>query len=107
MQHLPGDRRVLHHLLSFIVPADYDARIVEGENDQYREFLEGYAPGKEEAITYPEGAGVFVPSGSAVQMSLHYTVQLYSLGWIWEKAVYKVQLSVFWRQMYLAQQRKW
>lgn len=73
VQHLPGDRRVLHHLLSFIVPADYDERIVEGENDSYREFLEGYAPGKDEAVTYPEGSGMFVPKGSAVQMSLHYT----------------------------------
>lgn len=73
VQHIPGDRRVLHHLLSFIVPADYDERIVEGENDRYREFLEGYAPGKDEAATYPENSGVFVPRGSAVQMSLHYT----------------------------------
>jgi peroxiredoxin len=73
VQHLPGDRRVLHHLLSFIVPADYSEKIVEGENDQYREFLEGYAPGKDEAATYPENTGVFVPKGSAVQMSLHYT----------------------------------
>jgi hypothetical protein len=73
VQHIPGDRRVLHHLLSFIVPADYEERIVEGENDRYREFLEGYAPGKDEAATYPDNSGVFVPKGSAVQMSLHYT----------------------------------
>ena len=73
VQHLPGDRRVLHHLLSYIVPADYAEEIVEGENDNYREFLEGYAPGKDEAVTYPEETGVFVPKGSAVQMSLHYT----------------------------------
>jgi peroxiredoxin len=73
VQHLPGDRRVLHHLLSFIVPADYEERIVEGENDSYREFLEGYAPGKDEAVTYPDNSGIFVPKGSAVQMSLHYT----------------------------------
>lgn len=73
VQHLPGDRRVLHHLLSFIVPANYQERIVEGENDQYREFLEGYAPGKDEAATYPADTGVFVPAGSAVQMSVHYT----------------------------------
>ena len=73
VQHLPGDRRVLHHLLSFIVPADYQERIVEGENDQYREFLEGYAPGKDEAATYPDNTGVFVPAGSAIQMSIHYT----------------------------------
>lgn len=73
VQHLPGDRRVLHHLLSFIVPAGYEERIVEGENDEYREFLEGYAPGKDGAATYPENTGVLVPAGSAVQMSLHYT----------------------------------
>mgnify|MGYP000241445055 CR=1 FL=1 len=73
VQHIPGDRRVLHHLLSFIVPADYEERIVEGENDRYREFLEGYAPGKDEAATYPDNTGVFIPKGSAVQMSLHYT----------------------------------
>ena len=73
VQHLPGDKRVLHHLLSFIVPANYDERIIEGENDEYREFLEGYAPGKESASTFPEGSGVYIPKGSAVQMSLHYT----------------------------------
>ena len=73
IQHVPGDRRVLHHLLSYIVPADYDERIVEGENDGYREFLEGYAPGKDESVTYPENSGMFIPKDSAVQMSLHYT----------------------------------
>jgi hypothetical protein len=73
VQHLPGDRRVLHHLLSYIVPAGYAEEIVEGENDNYREFLEGYAPGKDGAVTYPQETGVFVPKGSAVQMSLHYT----------------------------------
>jgi peroxiredoxin len=73
VQHIPGDRRVLHHLLSYIVPADYAEAIVEGENDSYREFLEGYAPGKDEAVTYPENSGMFVPKGSAIQMSVHYT----------------------------------
>jgi hypothetical protein len=73
VQHLPGDRKVLHHLLSYIVPADYAEKIVEGENDNYREFLEGYAPGKDGAVSYPENSGMFVPEGSAVQMSLHYT----------------------------------
>ncbi|PCH61084.1 MAG: hypothetical protein COC19_05115 [SAR86 cluster bacterium] len=73
VQHIPGDRRVLHHLLSYIVPADYAEAIIEGENDNYREFLEGYAPGKDEAVTFPDNTGVFVPKGSAVQMSVHYT----------------------------------
>ena len=64
---------MLHHLLSYIVPADPIENVIEGGNDNYREFLEGYAPGKEEAVTYPENAGMFIPVGSAVQMSLHYT----------------------------------
>ncbi len=101
VQHLPGDRRVLHHLLSFIVPADYDERIIEGENDRYREFLEGYAPGKEEASSFPEGTGVFVPEGSAVQMSLHYTtfgkevVDQTQLGLYFAEVVPKHQYSTY------------
>ena len=55
------------------MPANYNERIVEGENDEYREFLEGYAPGKAAASTFPEGSGVRIPKGAAVQMSLHYT----------------------------------
>jgi len=73
VQYLPGDRRALHHLLSFIVPAEYDQEFIEDENGSYREFLEGYAPGKDKAATYPYNTGVLVPKGSAVQMSLHYT----------------------------------
>ena len=74
VQHVPGERRALHHLLSYIVPAKQEDT-VEDENDNfiYREFLEGYAPGKERSISYPEDSGVFVPVGSAIQMSLHYT----------------------------------
>lgn len=73
VQHLPGDERVLHHLLSFVVPADYDALIVEGENDEHRQLLEGYAPGKQGASTFPDDSGVLIPRGSAIQLSLHYT----------------------------------
>lgn len=73
VQHLPGDARVLHHLVSFVVPADYNSQIVEGENDEHRQFLEGYAPGKKGVSTFPKDSGVLIPAGSAIQMSLHYT----------------------------------
>jgi len=74
VQHVPGERRALHHLLSYIVPAKQEDGIEdESDNFIYREFLEGYAPGKERSISYPEDSGVFVPVGSAIQMSLHYT----------------------------------
>jgi hypothetical protein len=76
VQFIPGDKRVLHHLLSYVV-ADganaADGMIDETVNDPRREFLEGYAPGKEYATEYPAGTGIKVPEGSALRMSIHYT----------------------------------
>lgn len=75
VQFIPGDKRVLHHLLSYVVAADGDHQgmINEEDNDPRREFLEGYAPGKEYATEYPAGTGIKVPEGSALRMSIHYT----------------------------------
>jgi len=75
VQFIPGDKRVLHHLLSYVVSSDNDSSgmIDETINDPRREFLEGYAPGKETATEFPSGTGVFVPEGSALRMSVHYT----------------------------------
>jgi hypothetical protein len=75
VQFIPGDKRVLHHLLSYIVPDTdrADEMIAEEDNDPRREFLEGYAPGKEYATQFPENTGIFVPVGSALRMSIHYT----------------------------------
>ena len=76
VQFIPGDKRVLHHLLSYVV-ADgnnaADGMIDETVNDPRREFLEGYAPGKEYATEFPTNTGIFVPVGSALRMSIHYT----------------------------------
>lgn len=76
VQFIPGDKRVLHHLLSYIV-ADganaADGMIDETVNDPRREFLEGYAPGKEYATQFPTNTGIYVPDGSALRMSIHYT----------------------------------
>lgn len=76
VQFIPGDKRVLHHLLSYVVVNDQNAAagmIDETVNDPRREFLEGYAPGKEEATEFPVSTGIYVPNGSALRMSIHYT----------------------------------
>ena len=75
VQFIPGDKRVLHHLLSYVVEdtANNEGMIDEAVNDPRREFLEGYAPGKEYATEFPENTGIKVPTGSALRMSIHYT----------------------------------
>ncbi|MDO9519864.1 MAG: hypothetical protein Q8K97_04730 [Pseudohongiella sp.] len=75
VQFIPGDKRVLHHLLSYVVAEDgnHEGMINEEDNDPRREFLEGYAPGKEYATEFPGGTGIKVPEGSALRMSIHYT----------------------------------
>jgi hypothetical protein len=76
VQFIPGDKRVLHHLLSYVVADTPDAgegMLDETVNDPRREFLEGYAPGKEYATEFPTGTGIKVPEGSALRMSIHYT----------------------------------
>jgi hypothetical protein len=75
VQFIPGDKRVLHHLLSYVVADEpqEDGMIDEAVNDPRREFLEGYAPGKEYATEFPAGTGIRVPEDSALRMSIHYT----------------------------------
>ena len=73
VQHIPGDRRVLHHLTSYVVSTGQSERSDRNDRETYIEFLEGYAPGKTGAVSYPEDTGVFIPVGSEVQISLHYT----------------------------------
>ena len=75
VQFIPGDKRVLHHLLSYVVAdtANNEGMIDEAVNDPRREFLEGYAPGKEYATEFPQNTGIKVPVDSAIRMSIHYT----------------------------------
>ena len=72
VQFIPGDTRVLHHLLSYMSSPDYDRTKVISE-DNVRDFLEGYAPGKTDATVFPEGTGVFIPKGFKLVMQMHYT----------------------------------
>ena len=76
VQFLPGDESVLHHLLTYVTgPAEnFDG----GEADTRsiaRRFLEGYAPGKVEAMTFSEETGVFIPQGHKLSMQFHFTTK--------------------------------
>ena len=72
VQFIPGDTRVLHHLLSYMSSPNYDrTQVISEEN--VRDFLEGYAPGKTDATQFPQGTGVFVPKGFKLVMQMHYT----------------------------------
>jgi peroxiredoxin len=72
IQFIPGDKRVLHHLLSYISSPDFTrgAPITE---ENVRDFLEGYAPGKTDATVFPKDTGVFIPKGNKLVMQMHYT----------------------------------
>jgi hypothetical protein len=72
VQFIPGDTRVLHHLLSYMSTPNFDrSKAVSEEN--VRDFLEGYAPGKADATQFPKDTGVFVPKGNVLVMQMHYT----------------------------------
>lgn len=73
VQFIPGDKRVLHHLLSYVVSQDSGEEFDEADNVSGFEFLEGYAPGKEYATEYPENTGVKILPSSSLRMSVHYT----------------------------------
>ena len=74
VQFIAGDESVLHHLLTYVTaPAeDFDG----GESDTRsiaRRFLEGYAPGKMDPMTFPENTGVLIPKGHKLSLQFHYT----------------------------------
>lgn len=74
VQFIPGDETVLHHLLTYVTGPDED--FDGGEADQRstaRRFLEGYAPGKVEAMAFPEDTGVYIPAGHKLSMQFHFT----------------------------------
>lgn len=73
VQFIPGDKRVLHHLLSYVVASDNTEAFDEADNNDRSEFLEGFAPGKEDPTTFPANTGVKIPADSAIRMSIHYT----------------------------------
>ena len=73
VQFIPGDKRALHHLMTYIAPTDPAENSGPSETDDSLKFLEGYAPGKDNAISFPDHSGVFIPASSTLSVSLHYT----------------------------------
>ena len=66
---LPGDTRVLHHVL---MGSAEEAPTESDRESVFQNYIMGYAPGNESAHM-PEGTGVFVPVGGVYQFQMHYT----------------------------------
>jgi len=66
---IPGDARVVHHVLL----GSGDEAPEEGDKESvFQNYIMGYAPGNESSHM-PEGTGVFVPAGGVYQLQMHYT----------------------------------
>jgi len=64
----------LHHLLAYVTAPDEAFEGGEADTTSVaRRFLEGYAPGKVDAMTFPEDTGVFIPAGHKLSLQFHYT----------------------------------
>ena len=74
VQFIPGDESVLHHLLTYVTaPAEEFDGGEANVRSVARRFLEGYAPGKVDAMTFPDDTGVYIPQGHIVSMQFHFT----------------------------------
>jgi hypothetical protein len=66
---LPGDRRVVHHVLAGSVTSEDPTPREDSVMDNY---IIGYAPGAESYVM-PEGTGVYLPPGGHFTFQMHYT----------------------------------
>ena len=74
VQFIPGDESVLHHLLTYVTaPAEEFDGGEANVRSVARRFLEGYAPGKVDAMRFPEDTGVYIPQGHKLSMQFHFT----------------------------------
>ena len=74
VQFIPGDESVLHHLLTYVTAPAENFDGGEGNTTSVaRRFLEGYAPGKVDAMAFPEETGVYIPEGHKLSMQFHFT----------------------------------
>jgi len=72
-QYSPGDPRVLHHLMTFIVAPDEDFWGPEKhEKTSARRFLGSFIPGSNPATVFPENTGVRIPAGHKLALQFHY-----------------------------------
>jgi len=73
VQYIPGDESVLHHLLTYVTAPDEEVQGEAATVNVATRFLEGYAPGKVDAMTFPKDTGVYIPAGHKLSMQFHYT----------------------------------
>lgn len=75
VQFIPGDETVLHHLLTYVTAPDeaFNGGEASPTSTEATRFLEGYAPGKVEAMVFPEDTGVLIPAGHKLSMQFHFT----------------------------------
>jgi hypothetical protein len=73
VQFIPGDTRVLHHLLAYVVSPETPSGGRPVGEDSVRDLLEGYAPGKAAATPFPTDTGVFIQKGNKLSLQMHYT----------------------------------
>ena len=72
-QYNPGKEAVLHHLMTFISPADEGFWGDEAENEiSTRRFLGSFIPGNNPATVFGEGTGILIPKGHKLSMQFHY-----------------------------------
>lgn len=74
VQFIPGDESVLHHLLTYVTAPAENFDGGEGNTTSVaRRFLEGYAPGKVDAMTFRKDTGVYIPKDHKLSMQFHFT----------------------------------
>jgi hypothetical protein len=74
VQFIPGAPTVLHHLLTYVTGPKEEFAGGEATNSSVAtRFLEGYAPGKVDAMIFPQDTGVYIPKGHKLTMQFHYT----------------------------------
>ncbi len=72
-QYSPGDTRVLHHLMAFVVAPEEDFWGPEkDQNTSARRFLGSFIPGTNPATVFPENTGVLITAGHKLALQFHY-----------------------------------
>lgn len=72
-QYNPGKETVLHHLMTFISPAEEDFWGSEAEEEiSTRRFLGSFIPGHNPATVFDEGTGIRIPAGHKLSLQFHY-----------------------------------
>ena len=73
VQYIAGDESVLHHLLTYVTAPEEEVEGEAARGNIATRFLEGYAPGKSDAMTFHENTGVYIPADHKLTMQFHYT----------------------------------